>query len=79
MSQRGNSCQLETHDETHEENEQEDDETASKGSNESKKSYNERVLNTKYENDKSETSEMTMKQILRRKSIAPALHSTLTE
>lgn len=81
LSQKSINSQLATHDETNEDNEQEDDDdNASKGSNESKKSYNERVLNTKYENDsKNHSSELTKNQILRRKSLAPGLHSTITE
>lgn len=76
LSQRGSPSQLSPHDETHEENEHYDDETASKGSNESKKSYNEKVINTKYTDNESTSAK---NPIIRRKSLAPGLHSTLTE
>lgn len=83
LSLRGSTSQLAVHEETHEEheeheeNDQYDDETASKGSNESKeskKSFNERVIDTNYDSSLS-----TKNQMLRRKSVAPALHSTLSE
>lgn len=88
MSPRGSTSQLAVHEETHEEHEEHeendryDDETASKGSNESKeskKSFNERVLDTNYENDRDHSSLSTKSQLLRRKSVAPAVHSTLIE
>lgn len=79
LSQRGSSSQLAPHEETHEEHEQDDDDNASKASNESKKSFNERVIDTKYENDRDDFCTPSKSQLLRRKSVAPALHSTLKE
>lgn len=79
LSKKGSSSQLAPHEETHEENEEYDDETASKGSNDSKKSYDEKVINTNYTDNEKDNYSPTKNQLLRRKSVAPALHSTLTE
>lgn len=63
-------------DEAHAEhdNDQYDDETASKGSRESKESDNEKVINTRYDNEKDSSLQAPQSQMLRRKSMAPPAH-----
>lgn len=80
LTQRANAHKFVITEETQEEanaeqeqdNEQYDDETASKGSKESKESENEKVINTMYDNEKdSLAAEAAKIQMLRRKSMAP--------
>lgn len=58
--------------EQEQDNEQYDDDTASKGSKDSKESDNEKVINTMYDNEKDSLAVEAAKiQMLRRKSMAP--------